>query len=198
MTDQNEFKPKKVEDIKKEAEERHCPVQKSLYYIENFLSDSMCGKCFPCAYGTYEAKIRLNNIISGKGTGVDIAALRRIAEDMIESSRCKRGKDTATFLLEWMNNESFTVHVEKKCPDRECLELTEYVIVPEKCIMCGECTAVCKFAAIIGEKMKPYQSGYLPFEIIQKRCTRCGECIKVCPTNAIEFHDFIAEAEVLA
>ena len=81
MTDQNEFKPKKVEDIKKEAEEKHCPVQRSLYYIENFLSDSMCGKCFPCAYGTYEAKIRLKNIISGIGTDADFAILRRIAED---------------------------------------------------------------------------------------------------------------------
>jgi ferredoxin len=198
MTNQEEFKPKKVEDIKKETEERRCPVQKSLYYIENFLADSMCGKCFPCAYGTYEAKIRLRDIISGIGSDADIAALRRIAEDMIESSRCKRGKDSATFLLEWMNNGSFTVHVEKKCPDRECLELTEYFIIPEKCIMCGECTNACKFAAIIGEKMKPYQSGYLPFEILQKRCTRCGECIKVCPTNAIEFHDFITEDEVMA
>ena len=198
MTDQNEFKPKKVEDIKKEAEEKHCPVQRSLYYIENFLSDSMCGKCFPCAYGTYEAKIRLKNIISGIGTDADFAILRRIAEDMIESSRCKRGKDTATFLLEWMDSESFAAHGEKRCPDRECLALTEYFIVPEKCIMCGECTTVCKFAAIIGEKMKPYQSGYLPFEILQKRCTRCGECIKVCPTNAIELHDFITETEVVA
>jgi ferredoxin len=198
MTDQDDFQAKKVEDIKKEAEEKHCPVQKSLYYVENFLADSMCGKCFPCAYGIYEAKIRLKDIISGIGTDADITSLRRISEDMIESSRCKRGKDTAKFLLEWMNNESFNLHVEKRCPDRECLDLTEYIIVPEKCIMCGECIPVCKFAAIIGEKMKPYQSGYLPFEILQKKCTRCGECIKVCPTNAIEFHDFIAEAEVVA
>lgn len=198
MTDQDEFKPKKVEDIKKEAEEKLCPVQKSLYYIEGFLSDSMCGKCFPCAYGTYEAKIRLHDIISGIGTDTDFAVLRRIAEDMIESSRCKRGKDTATFLLEWMNSESFMLHAEKRCPDQECRALTEYIIVPGKCIMCGECTAVCKFNAIIGEKMKPYQSGFLPFEILQKRCTRCGECIKVCPTDAIELHDFITEAEVVA
>ena len=69
MTNQNEFKPKKVEYIKKEAEDKRCPVQKSLSYIEGFLADSMCGKCFPCAFGTYEARIRLNNIISNKGTG---------------------------------------------------------------------------------------------------------------------------------
>jgi ferredoxin len=197
MMDKDEFKPKNVEDIKKEAEERRCPVQKSLFYVENFISDSMCGKCFPCAYGTYEARIRLRDIISGKGTETDIAALRRIAEDMIEASRCKRGKDTAKFLLEWMNDKSFTAHIEKRCPERECIELTEYFIVPEKCIMCGECATVCKFAAIIGEKKKPYQSGYLPFEILQKKCTRCGECFKVCPANAIEFHDTVTEVEVV-
>ncbi len=198
MTDQDELQGTKVEDIKKDAEERHCPVQKSLYYIEKFLADSMCGKCFPCAYGTYEAKMRLRHIISGKGKEADIAALKRIADEMSEASRCKRGKDTARFLLEWMNNDSFNAHIEKRCPDRECLELTEYIIVPDKCIMCGECKTVCNYDAIIGEKMKPYLSGYLPFEIVQKRCTRCGDCIKVCPTNAIELHDFIAEAEIVA
>ena len=50
MAEQKELK---VEDIKKEAEEKHCPAQKSLYYVEKFLAELMCGKCFPCAYGTY-------------------------------------------------------------------------------------------------------------------------------------------------
>ncbi len=57
-----EQKEKKLEDIKKEAEEKACPVQRTLYYIEEFLAGPMCGKCYPCALGTPEAKIRLIRI----------------------------------------------------------------------------------------------------------------------------------------
>lgn len=193
MTEQKELK---VEDIKKEAEEKHCPAQKALYYIERFLSDLMCGKCFPCAYGTYEARIRLKNIIDAQGTEADISAVRRIASEMIEASRCKRGKDTGRFILEWVDTDSFKVHAYKRCPDHECLALIEYRIEPDKCIMCGECQAVCKFNAIVGEKKRLYLSGYLPFEIVQKRCTKCGECITVCPTDAIKKVHIKTENEV--
>ncbi|MBA3060348.1 MAG: 4Fe-4S dicluster domain-containing protein [Nitrospirae bacterium] len=184
-----EHKELKLEDIKREAEERRCRVQRALYYIEKFLSEPMCGKCFPCAFGTYEAKIRLKDIVSGKGKEADVFALRRIAGGMIEAPRCKKGRDTAKFILEWMDTDVFKEHVDGRCPDRECLALIEYRIIPGKCIMCGECQVVCKFNAIIGEKKKPYLSGYLPFEIIQKRSTKCGECVKVCPTEAIEIVD---------
>ncbi|MFZ6017760.1 MAG: NADH-ubiquinone oxidoreductase-F iron-sulfur binding region domain-containing protein [Nitrospirota bacterium] len=180
----SEHKELKVEDIKREAEEKHCPVQKTLYYIEKFLSDPMCGKCFPCAFGTYEAKIRLKTIIEGHGSETELFALRRIASKMLEASMCKKGKDTARFILEWMDTD-FKEHIEGICPERECLAYIEYRIVPDRCIMCGECQVVCIFNVIIGEKKKPYLSGYLPFEIRQKRCTKCGECIKVCPTEAI-------------
>ncbi|MEW6002233.1 MAG: 4Fe-4S binding protein [Nitrospirota bacterium] len=193
MSEQKEIK---VEDIKKEAEEKRCPVQRALYYIERFLEDPMCGKCFPCSFGSYEAKIRLKDIISGKGKEVDFPALRRIADRLIESSRCKKGKDTGKFILEWMETEVFRDHIGGRCPDRECLAYIEYRIVPEKCIMCGECQVVCKFNAISGEKKKPYLSGYLTFKIRQKRCTKCGECLKVCPTGAIEIVDIEAKAKV--
>jgi len=193
MTEQKELK---VDDIKKEAEEKHCPAQKALYYVEKFLDELMCGKCFPCAFGTYEAKMRLKDIISGHGTEADIAVVRRIAGVMIEASRCKRGKDTGRFVLEWADTDSFKLHADKRCPDQECLALIELRIDPDKCIMCGECQAVCKFNAIVGEKKKPYLSGYLPFEIVQKRCTKCGECISVCPTNAIEKAGIKTENEV--
>jgi len=187
----------KVTDIKKEAEEKQrCPVQRTIYYIEKFLSDLMCGKCFPCAFGTYDAKIRLKDIISDKGKEADIFVLRRIANEMIVASRCKKGKETARFILEWMGTDTFKEHIEGRCPERECLAYIEYRIDPDKCIMCGECQVVCKFNAITGEKKKTYFSGYLPVEIMQKRCTKCGECVKVCPTEAIDIIDIKAEAEV--
>jgi len=193
MTEQKELK---VEDIKKEAEEKHCPAQKALYYVDKFLNELMCGKCFPCSFGTYEAKTILKKIIAAQGNETDIASVRRIARELIESSRCKRGKDTGRFVLEWTNTDSFKIHADKKCPDHECLSFIEYRIDPAKCIMCGECQDVCTFNAIIGEKKRPYLSGYFPFEIVQKRCTKCGECISVCPTNAIEKSDIKTENEV--
>jgi len=192
----SESKEVRVEDIKKEAEERRCPVQKTMYYIEKYLADPMCGKCFPCSYGTYEVRARLKEIISGKGTEADIGIIRRIAENLIVSSRCKKGKDTGGFIIEWMKSDDFIKHIEKVCPERECLALIEYRIDPDKCIMCGECKAVCKVNAIVGEKRKLYLSGYLPFEIRQKRCTKCGECLKVCPTDAIMIVDVKEEVEV--
>jgi len=192
-----EQKEKKAEEIKKDAEaKKKCPVNKALYYIEEFLSGPMCGKCFPCEMGCYEAKIRLENITDGKGSESDLIAIKKIADEMLVSSRCKRGKDTAQFIVEWMGADVYKEHVEGRCPDKECTALIEYRIIPEDCIMCGLCLDACKDNAIIGEKKKKYQSGVLPFEIRQKRCTKCGDCIKVCPTNAIVFVDVKAKEPV--
>ena len=182
----------KIEDIKTEAEIKGCPVKKALYYIAEFLAGPMCGKCFPCALGSYEARIILNNITEGRGSEEDLFNLKRIAKEMLISSRCKKGKDTAKFILEWMGTGLpagqagvFKDHVDGRCPDMTCAALIEYRIIPEKCTMCGICLDVCKDNAIIGEKKKSYLSGYLPFEVVQKRCTKCDECIKVCPIGAI-------------
>lgn len=193
-----EVKEKKVSEIKKEAEELRCPVRRALYYTEEFLSGPMCGKCFPCALGTYEARVRLGNIVSGRGTEADLSAIRRISDEMLLTSRCKKGKDTAEFILEWMATDAFREHIGGRCPERDCGAYIEYRIIPEACTLCGLCKDVCKDNAIIGEKKVPYRSGYLPFEIRQKRCTKCGECIKVCPSDAIEIIDIKAEEEVKA
>jgi len=186
---------KRLEEIKKEAEERKCPVQRSLYYIREFLAGPMCGRCFPCEMGSYEAEIRLEKIMEGNGSEGDISALRRIGSEMFESSMCKKGKDTARFILEWMETDSFKKHIEGICPDRECLAFIEYRIIPKNCIMCGLCQDVCRYNAVLGDKRMPYKSGYPPYEIRQRRCTKCGDCIKVCPTEAIVIVD-AKEAEL--
>ncbi|MBI5848474.1 MAG: 4Fe-4S binding protein [Nitrospirae bacterium] len=179
------IKEPKVEDIKTAAEEKSCPVQKALYFVTEFLAGPMCGRCFPCAMGSYEARIRLQNLVDGKGVETDLRALKRIAVDMIEASFCKKGKDTGKFILDWMATDVYQEHVEGRCPDMQCASLIEYRIIPEKCTICGECKDVCKALAIFGEKKQPYKSGYFPLEIRLKRCTRCGACIKVCPVEAI-------------
>jgi ferredoxin len=182
---EKEKKEIKMEDVKARAEEKQCPVQKSLVFIDEFLSGPMCGKCFPCSLGSYEARVRLNRLIQGIATEDDISTLKRIAANMVEASMCKKGKDTARFIIENIETGEYGEHLVKICSRKECKDLYQYIIVPEKCTMCGLCQEVCKDNAVIGEKKKPYLSGYLPFEIVQKRCTKCGECIKVCPTGAI-------------
>lgn len=182
MTEKRELK---VEDIRKLAEEKSCPLQKALYYIGEFYSGPMCGKCFPCSLGSYEAKIKLQKIMDGNGTERDLEILKVIANDMLAGSMCKKGKDTAQFILQWMETGVFDEHINGVCPDMVCHAFIEYRIIPEKCNNCGICIDVCKYSAIFGEKAKPFQSGYLPFEIRQKKCVKCGDCLDVCPTGAI-------------
>jgi ferredoxin len=190
----SEAKEKKVDEIKKESDGIKCPVKQALYYIGEFLDGPMCGKCFPCKFGSYDARTILEGIVSGTGTEADLNALRKIADEMLVISRCKRGKDTAKFTLEWLDIDAFRRHIKGECPDRQCIGLTEYTVIPEKCIMCGLCQDACKDNAIVGEKKVSYRSGYLPYEIRQKRCTKCGECVEVCPVDAIKV-EFINIAE---
>jgi formate hydrogenlyase subunit 6/NADH:ubiquinone oxidoreductase subunit I len=191
-------KTKKIKDILEEAEGISCPVKKTLFFVDEFLRGPMCGKCFPCSFGSYEAKQRLLNISSALGTDEDIDAMRQIGNKMQLLSMCKRGKDTANILLENIESEAFKEHLRGLCAEKECAALIEYRNVQDKCIRCGLCKDVCKFDAIIGEKQVSVKCCYLPFEIRQKRCTKCGECIKVCPTNAIVIVNIENEATVSA
>ena len=182
-------KTKTVENIRKEAEEKACVVQKALYYINEFIAGPMCGKCFPCAFGTAEVRIVLDGLQrKGNIREKDITSLKRIGLQMLEGSFCKKGKETGRFLAEILSvsGDEFMAHLSGTCPEKECVDLVEYVIRPDLCIMCGKCSEACKYSAILGEKKVPYRSGFLPFEIRKRRCTKCGECVKVCPEGAIE------------
>ena len=182
-------KGKRVEDIRKEAEEKACPVQRALYFVKEFIAGPMCSKCYPCSMGTGEAKIRLMKISRHTENAAenDIEALRRIGLNMTEGSFCKKGRDTGKFLTEVLSlsEEEIRQHLAGICPQKECADFIRYVIQPELCIMCGKCSEACEHGAIMGEKKHAYLSGFFPFEIRQKRCTKCGACVGVCPTGAI-------------
>ncbi|MBI4826545.1 MAG: 4Fe-4S binding protein [Nitrospirae bacterium] len=185
MTEDNKEKVMTMKDVQAKAEEKKCAAQQALVFVEEFLSEPMCGRCFPCSFGSYEANIRLKKIVAGIASDEDIERLRRIGTNMLEASMCKKGKDTAAFILDKIAAEDFAGHLTGDCSKRECTSLSSYLIIPEKCTNCGLCLDACKDHAITGEKRKPYLSGYQPMEIAQKRCTKCGECIKVCPDAAI-------------
>lgn len=177
---------KEMKDVFAAVENIRCVVQKSQKFVIEFLSEPMCGKCHPCALGSYEALVRLKLIAAGRGRQKDIDALRRIAAQMMEGSRCVKGKDTAKFLLGALETGAFREHLEGQCSEGECPAYIMYRIIPEKCVICGLCGEACKYNAIIGEKRVSYRSGYQPFEIRQKRCVKCGDCLAACPYGAIE------------
>ena len=184
------MKPKKrTNDAAKRmaaVDEKSCPVQRCLAYVDRFLTDVMCGRCLPCGLGTYEARARLKSVAEGRGDGEDLAALHRIGENMRVGSLCKKGKDAANYLCECLGRCAFVAHIEGRCPDRACEAFIEYRIVSDRCTMCGRCKTVCDYNAILGiEKRASYDTGCRPFEIRQKRCVKTGQCQAVCPTEAI-------------
>jgi ferredoxin len=191
-------KMKKVSDIIEEAEAIRCPVKRVLRVTDEFLKGPMCGRCFPCSFGSYEARLRLREITEGNGAPGDVDVLRDIARKMLVMSMCKKGKDVGRAMLEALESPAFGEHLEGLCAEKECTAFIEYRNVPENCIRCGLCQDACRFDAIHGEKQISYKSCFLPFEIRQRRCVKCGECIKVCPTNAIVIVDVGTEAEVKA
>ncbi|MBI4844149.1 MAG: 4Fe-4S binding protein [Nitrospirae bacterium] len=177
--------PVTMKDVQAKADEKKCVAAQLLVFIEEFLAEPMCGRCFPCSFGSYEARIRAKRLTAGTASAEDVERLKRIGGNMLEASMCKKGKDTAAYILEKIATGDLLEHLSGLCASRECVDFDKYIIIPGKCTMCGLCLDVCKDSAIKGEKREAYRTGYLPFEIIQKRCTKCGECVKVCPENAI-------------
>ena len=51
MTDKEKKKPVKMEDVQAKADEKSCPVQRSMVFIEEFLAEPMCGEMLPLLYG---------------------------------------------------------------------------------------------------------------------------------------------------
>lgn len=186
-TPNKEETPKKdMKDVLASVENIKCHIQRSQKFVEEFLSEPMCGKCHPCALGSYEALVRIKRISFSRGKQEDLVALQRIADEMLDGSRCIKGRDTAKFLLEELKTESFREHLEGHCEEKECLPYIIYKVIPEKCVLCGLCQDACKYNAITGEKKVSFLSGYLSFEIRQKRCVKCGDCLPACKYGAIE------------
>lgn len=59
----------------------------------------------------------------------------------------------------------------------EEIRQTGYRIIPDKCIGCGACVAVCPQNCIKGD---------CPKAIDQSHCLHCGNCFRDCPVGAVE------------
>lgn len=170
-----------------------CPAQSALRDMDAFLAGPMCGRCFPCALGGYEAQVRLESLVAGEGTVEDVAALERIAALVLDGSMCRKGKDAARRLAEMVAAPGFAEHAAGVCGALECRALSTYSVLPEACSRCGSCKEVCVHGAIEGEVRPAFRGGYPAFEIRERRCQRCGECAAACAHGAIR----VSGAEVM-
>jgi ferredoxin len=171
--------------------ENKCPVNQTKLALKQFYTDEskngMCSKCHPCKLGIYDAIQILETIQAGKGEKRHVSLLRRIALDVKDGSMCKKGKDHADILNNFIviYAEDLCRHVKGICDDHECKSLVTYDIKADQCTMCGKCQDACPSSAIEGQKSEPYKTGFMPFRIRQKRCTHCGECLAVCSEGAV-------------
>lgn len=164
-----------------------CEPQHALSALIEFANDGMCGRCLPCPLATKQAIIILGRIIDGRGEASDLARLLRVADRLVDASRCPKGEETARTLGESLKNAAeFDMHIEGICPKGTCLSLTRFRVVPEHCTMCGKCKEVCPETAIEGDLYVPYLGDNRPYVIREAKCNGCGECVKVCPEGAIE------------
>ncbi|MBF0565737.1 MAG: hypothetical protein HQK89_10875 [Nitrospirae bacterium] len=184
---------KDIKAITEDAKRYKCPVEQGILFLDEFIDGPMCGKCLPCPMGSYEMRVRLRRLAAGTGTMGDVDVIKTIAPRMFETSMCKKGKDTAKFIMDTLENSfsTYETHTQGVCPAKECKNLVLYTIVKDRCVSCDDCRQVCKTFAILGEKRLPYLSGFIPYEIVAKRCTKCGDCLTACKYGAIEVVDVV-------
>ncbi|MDY6788293.1 MAG: 4Fe-4S binding protein, partial [candidate division WOR-3 bacterium] len=99
-----------------------------------------------------------------------------------ESSLCGLGQTAPNPVLTTIKyfRDEYEAHIrDKECPAKQCRELIEFTIDPDKCKKCGICAKNCPVDCIEGDKDTLYV-------INQEECIKCGSCRKVCPFDAVD------------
>jgi NADH:ubiquinone oxidoreductase subunit F (NADH-binding)/(2Fe-2S) ferredoxin/NAD-dependent dihydropyrimidine dehydrogenase PreA subunit len=157
-----------------------CMVDTARFFT-NFCVDESCGKCIPCREGLKVMYDKLTDICEGRGEEGDIDFLVELGHHINNTSHCGLGKSAASPVLSAIHHfrEEFDAHVqEKHCPALVCPDLIDFVVIEDKCKMCGMCYRNCPSDAIIWEKKKIAR-------IDTEKCTKCRTCIQNCRFDAI-------------
>lgn len=157
-----------------------CMVDTARFFT-NFSVDESCGKCVPCREGLKVMYDKLTDIVEGRGQEGDVEFLIELGNHINSTSHCGLGKSAANPVLSTIRyfREEYDAHIrEKHCPALVCPDLIDFVVIEEKCKMCGMCFKNCPSNAIVWEKKKVAW-------IDHSKCTKCRTCIINCKFGAI-------------
>ena len=161
-------------------DEDNCMVDIARFFLD-FTVDESCGKCTPCRVGTRRMLEILERIVNGKGEEGDIERLEELANTIKSTALCGLGQTAPNPVLSTLKffRSEYEAHIrEKRCPAHHCRALLHYVINPDLCRGCTDCTRVCPVEAISVELRKPHQ-------IDTSKCLKCGACAEKCKFHAI-------------
>jgi NADH:ubiquinone oxidoreductase subunit F (NADH-binding)/(2Fe-2S) ferredoxin/NAD-dependent dihydropyrimidine dehydrogenase PreA subunit len=157
-----------------------CMVDTARFFTD-FSVEESCGKCTPCREGLKAMYDKLTDIVEGRGQEGDIEFLEEWGKHISDTSHCGLGKAAANPVLstiKYFRNE-YEAHIrDKHCPALVCPDLIDFVVIEEKCKMCGMCFRNCPSNAITWEKKQVAR-------IDLDKCTRCRTCISNCRFGAI-------------
>lgn len=161
-------------------DEDTCMVGMAKFFLD-FTAEESCGKCIHCRIGTKRLQEILTRITEGKGKEGDIELLSELCEAVKDGALCGLGQTAPNPVLTTIKyfEDEYKAHIfEHRCAAKECTELLEYEIVPEKCRGCTICARNCPSKAISGAVKTPH--------VIDKNlCVKCGACSKVCRFDAV-------------
>ncbi|MGB6066672.1 MAG: NADH-quinone oxidoreductase subunit NuoF [Desulfomonilaceae bacterium] len=157
-----------------------CMVDTARFFTD-FSVEESCGKCVPCREGLKVMLEKLTDIVEGRGQEGDVEFLIELGHHINSTSHCGLGKSAANPVLStirYFRNE-YDAHIrDKHCPALVCPSLIDFVVIEDKCKMCGLCYRNCPSEAIIWEKKKVAR-------IDTEKCTKCRTCIMNCRFGAI-------------
>ena len=157
-----------------------CMVDTAKFFT-NFSVDESCGKCTPCREGLKAMYDKLTDICEGRGQEGDVEFLIELGRHVNDTSHCGLGKSAANPVLStirYFRNE-YDAHIrDKHCDALVCPDLIDFVVLEDKCKMCGACFKACPSAAIVWEKKTVAK-------IDREKCTKCRTCIQTCKFGAI-------------
>jgi NADH:ubiquinone oxidoreductase subunit F (NADH-binding)/(2Fe-2S) ferredoxin/NAD-dependent dihydropyrimidine dehydrogenase PreA subunit len=157
-----------------------CMVDTARFFTD-FSVEESCGKCVPCREGLKVMLEKLTDIVEGRGQEGDVEFLIELGHHINGTSHCGLGKSAANPVLStirYFRNE-YDAHIrDKHCPALVCPNLIDFVVMEDKCKMCGLCYRNCPSEAIIWEKKKVAR-------IDTEKCTKCRTCIVNCRFGAI-------------
>jgi len=157
-----------------------CMVDTARFFT-HFCVDESCGKCVPCREGLKVMFDKLTDIVEGRGSEGDVEFLVELGRHINDTSHCGLGKTAANPVLSTILyfRDEYDAHIhDKHCDALVCPKLIDFVVIEDKCKMCGLCYKNCPSDAITWEKKTVAR-------IDVDKCTRCRTCIVQCKFGAI-------------